>query len=263
MPRQRIVRPTGGITADDIRRLICLAHPDRHWLVLDEFPLEAGRRTVGTPRIDVFATKISNGGGCRPLTRIAYEIKVNRADFLAELRDPEKRRKAYAICDEYWFAVPEHLVEEHEVPPECGLMWAVPWLAGPGVVKSPRKLRPHRPSPGFMMDLARRAYQVGRRDGAATCAFERFDLLMELAYMLIQDIATAKQRKQAVLRLSRAIMEMQRLPEARALARIASGEEPTPLCFVQRTLQSGRCYKPNQDSRTVGVPRTNSRISEC
>jgi len=211
--------------------------------VLDEFPLEAGRRTVGTPRIDVLATQISTGGTRRPLTRIGYEIKVNRADFLSELRNPEKRHRAYAICDEYWFAVPEKLVAEHEVPPECGLVWAVPGLAGPCVIKGPRNLKPRCPSPLFMMDLARRAYQVGRRDGAATCAFERFDLLMELAYMLIQNLVTDKQRKMAVLRLSRAVTEMQRLPEARALARIASGEKPTSTFFVQRTLQSGRCEK--------------------
>ena len=33
------------------------------------------------------------------------------------------------------------------------------------------------------MDIVRRAYQVGRREGAQTSAFERFDMLMELAYV--------------------------------------------------------------------------------
>lgn len=156
-------------SVDDIRRMISIAHPDRHWLVLDEFPLEGGRRKTGTPRIDVLAIKTIKGGRCEPLTRIAYEIKVSRVDFLAELRNPEKRRKAYPVCDEYWFAVPEELVQEYEVPPECGLVWAVRGFAGPCVVKSARRLNPPRPSPFFMTDLARRAYQVGRRDGAATC----------------------------------------------------------------------------------------------
>jgi hypothetical protein len=228
-------------SVDDIRRLISIAHPDRHWLVLDEFPLEGGRRTIGTPRIDVLAIKTGQGGRHKPLTRIAFEIKVSRADFLSEQRNPEKRRKAYAICDEYWFAVPEKLVEKHEVPPECGLIWAVPWLAGPCVIKSARRLNSDRPSPFFMTDLARRAYQVGRRDGAATCAFERFDMLMEVAHMLVQNNATAKQRKSTVLKLSRAIMGMQRHAEGTALARIASGEEPTSTFFVHRALQSGRC----------------------
>jgi hypothetical protein len=116
------------------------------------------------------------------------------------------------------------------------------------VIKAAENLNPGPPSDAFMTDLARRAYQVGRRDGAATCAFERFDMLMELAYMFVQNTATARERKLAVLRLSSAITEMERHPEARALARIASGEKPTPLAFVHRALQSGRCGTTDNNS---------------
>lgn len=238
-PKGRFIKNV-GTEVDHIRQVISQAHPANEWLVLDEFPLEGGKRKTGTPRIDVLAIKTVGSGHCKPLIRVAYEIKVSRQDFLEELRNPKKRRKAYNVCDKYWFAVPEELVQKNEVPPECGLIWAVPGLGCPVQIKSARNLKPRRPSTFFMMDLARRAYQVGRRDGAATCAFERFDMLMDLAYMLIKNEATAKQRKAAVLTLSRAMAQMQRHPEARALARIASGGEPTAIWFVQRTLQSAR-----------------------
>ena len=221
-----------------IRQVISQAYPARDWLLLDEFPLDAGRRRAGTPRIDVLAIQMS-GRSDKPLARVAFEIKINRQDFADELRNPAKRRKAYNICDEYWFVVPENLVEKEEVPSECGLLWAIPGFVVPCMIKSARRLKPKPPSASFIMDLARRAYQVGLRDGAATCALERFDLVMQSSDMLIKNRATAGQRKEMVLRISRALREMQRHPEAKALAQIAAGKGCTAVWFVQRSLNSG------------------------
>jgi hypothetical protein len=162
-----------------------------------------------------------------PLTREAYEIKVDRRDFLNEINNPQKRLRAYAVCDNYWFAVPEKLVSADEVPPECGLMWISRHLTRPIIVKMPTNLNSDPPSPLFMMDVARRAYQIGRRDGAVTCAFERFDLLCTLAHLLIRNDATGEERKTAVQKLSRVLVAMQRHPEARELSRIANGRLPS------------------------------------
>lgn len=52
----------------------------------------------------------------------AYEIKVSRADFLKELREPIKRRAALRYSNMFWFATPEGLVRPEEIPVEAGLM---------------------------------------------------------------------------------------------------------------------------------------------
>ena len=89
-----------------------------------------------------------------------------------------------------------------------------------------------------MMDVARRAYQIGRRHGGATCALERFDLVCNLAHLLIKNQATPIERKLAVRTLSKALMAMQRHAEAKELSRIADGGDPTDFWSVPRTIQS-------------------------
>jgi hypothetical protein len=214
------------LIVDRIREVISapyLAYPNR-WMVLDEFPLEPGIRRKGTPRIDVLVVSC-NGHG--PIERIAYEIKTSRQDFFHELKHPEKRERVYAVCDHYWFAAPVDLVKPGEVPPECGLIEVFPNASAPLISKRPKTLKPDKISSEFMMDLARRAYQIGQRHGASICAFERFDMLTEMAHMLIRNKATAKERKTIVMQMARAIGRMQRGPEAEELARVACGEKPS------------------------------------
>jgi hypothetical protein len=228
------------IDANRIRQIIAVRHRPTDWLLLDEFPLEGGKRTLGTPRIDVLAVKLSNRVSYAPFSRIGFEIKVSRQDFLAELKNPEKRQRAYKICDEYWFVVPENLISVDEVPTECGLLSVVPGLAITCLEKMAKQLKPDPPTGFFMADLARRAYQVGQRDGAGTCAFERFDMLMNLAEMLIRNVASASERREAVNAMAGAIGKMQRRAEAQALREIAAGHESGAVWFAQRILQSGR-----------------------
>jgi hypothetical protein len=213
-----------------IREVISRAYPFRDWLVLDEFPLSGCIGSQGTPRIDILAIKVGNGGGYgMPLTREAFEIKVNRRDFLEEIKNTNKRRRAYAVCDAYWFAVPEGLVEADEVPRECGLMKVSRNSPVPCVAKTAPMLPTKPPSPFFMMDVARRAYQVGRR----------FDLVCNLVYLLMKKKVTKVERTQAVRALSTALASMQRRTEARELSRIAAGGEPLCRWFVAQTLESG------------------------
>lgn len=53
---------------------------------------------------------------------IAYEIKVSRSDFRAEIRNPMKRRPALRLSREFYFAAPAGLIQPEEIPPECGLV---------------------------------------------------------------------------------------------------------------------------------------------
>jgi len=49
---------------------------------------------------------------------ICYEIKVNRQDFLRD----EKWRKYLPNCNQFYFAAPEGIIRDGELPPEAGLM---------------------------------------------------------------------------------------------------------------------------------------------
>lgn len=71
-------------------------------------------------RIDVFAMRFWESG-IGPV-RVAYEIKVSRADFLSEVRNPEKRRLAMEISNEFFFATPKGLLNPKEIPSGCGLI---------------------------------------------------------------------------------------------------------------------------------------------
>jgi hypothetical protein len=54
--------------------------------------------------------------------RRAFEIKVTRADFLSEVRTPEKRTPAFGVSNRFFFVAPAGLIEPHEVPADCGLI---------------------------------------------------------------------------------------------------------------------------------------------
>jgi hypothetical protein len=54
---------------------------------------------------------------------IAYEIKVSYLDFRSEIKNPDKRKPAMKVCNQFYFAVPALLIDAEEVPDDCGLIW--------------------------------------------------------------------------------------------------------------------------------------------
>lgn len=78
-------------------------------------------RTWGVVRPDVYACypqlQTSN---CAPAI---HEVKVSRADFLADLAKPEKRTAYAALAEAVYYCCPEGLVAKTEVPDGIGLMY--------------------------------------------------------------------------------------------------------------------------------------------
>lgn len=99
-----------------------LLHASRsEWVFLRELRLGTGRRNSSLQRLDAFALN------CLPHTamkRICYEVKVSRADFLCEVRQPLKRRAGMRFSNEFYFVTPPGLVDLSEVPVDCGLIEA-------------------------------------------------------------------------------------------------------------------------------------------
>lgn len=77
-------------------------------------------RTWGVVRPDVFA--------CFPYMKarnaapVIYEVKVSRADFLADLAKPEKRAAYAVLAEAVYYCCPEGLIDKAEVPDGFGLL---------------------------------------------------------------------------------------------------------------------------------------------
>jgi DNA-binding MarR family transcriptional regulator len=86
------------------------------------------------------------------LEPIVHEIKVKRADLLADLRHEAKRAAYLQLCGECWYVLRQGIARPEEIPPECGVMLA----AGAGLeVARPAPKRAMTMPFGLWMALAR------------------------------------------------------------------------------------------------------------
>jgi hypothetical protein len=83
---------------------------------------------------------------------IVHEIKVQRADLLADLRRASKRQAYLELGGECWYVIKEGIAAADEVPAECGVLVAA---AGALVVARPAPKRPTRIGFSLWMALAR------------------------------------------------------------------------------------------------------------
>jgi len=71
-------------------------------------------------RPDVFSLAITlNQGKINP---VVHEVKVSRADFLADLAKPEKRGGYSRIAEQMYYAAPAGMISRSEVPDGIGLV---------------------------------------------------------------------------------------------------------------------------------------------
>lgn len=74
---------------------------------------------------------------------IVHEIKVRRADLLADLRQPRKREAYLALGSQCWYVLTPGLAQPEEIPATCGVL-----------VAQPQGLEVARPAPRRAMTLA-------------------------------------------------------------------------------------------------------------
>ncbi len=114
----------GEPTTADIVSAIRRVHvPNDRWSFFEELRLGTGYGRGVEQRIDAFAFGLwsKNWGS------MAYEVKVNRANLLKELKNPLKRRMALRYSNLFWFVTPQGLMKPEELPIEAGLM-EVHWV---------------------------------------------------------------------------------------------------------------------------------------
>ncbi len=73
-------------------------------------------------RPDVYSIRYTSVAAyARP---VIHEVKVRRADLLGDLKNPDKRAAYQALSSEFFYVMPEGLATVHEIPDECGVLFA-------------------------------------------------------------------------------------------------------------------------------------------
>ena len=91
------------------------------WLFFRELRVGTSRHNGERQRLDAFAL---NTLPHTAMKRVCYEVKTSRSDFLAELKQPIKRRIGMRYSNEFYFVTPACLVKPSEIPSDCGLVEA-------------------------------------------------------------------------------------------------------------------------------------------
>lgn len=117
----------------------------------------------GNPRIaDFIAQDCHSGQG---LHLIGHEVKVSRADWLAELRSPTKAEAIKRYCDRWFLVVPDKSIVHDDLPADWGLMV----IGKDGRLRVSRRapaLDPEPTPPTFRAALLRAAAKTNARRGS-------------------------------------------------------------------------------------------------
>jgi hypothetical protein len=96
-------------------------HLDDDWQPGDLLPWQ--RPENKDRRIDLLLLRTPRKEGLGGVERLAIEVKVTRADFLSDVRTPEKQAPWRELAHRHAYAVPAGLVQPHEVPAGSGLLY--------------------------------------------------------------------------------------------------------------------------------------------
>lgn len=129
-------------------------HPGPEWAHFVELGTATG--AVRNRLIDFYAFNLYPS---KRHLKIAYEIKVSRADFALELSNPVKREPAEALADECYFVVPSGLIRPDETPEGWGLVEVV--ANGLRVVKRAQQRNVASLPIAFVASIARRSTDSG------------------------------------------------------------------------------------------------------
>lgn len=105
-------------TEERVLGLLSEKHDDREWAFFSH--LRNGTGLLSDDRtFDAYAI---NTWPSKKHLRIAYEVKVSKADFMREVNSPYKRASAMDASNQYYFVAPRGMLEAREIPENCGLI---------------------------------------------------------------------------------------------------------------------------------------------
>lgn len=128
-------------------------HPLPEWIFIPELST-----TTGGPKriIDAYAMNCWRMNG---YLRIAYEIKLTRADFKKEIEQPTKREPAMRLSNQFYFVCPPDVIWPGEVPVNCGLIY-VNGDVGWEIIKKAYKRDAPDPNIAFMASALRKMLRM-------------------------------------------------------------------------------------------------------
>ena len=94
-------------------------YPRSQWVVFDKLKMGKGYRCGGNRFIDLFAF---NKYPSKNFERVAYEIKLSRADFIRELRNIDKARWPIYFANQFYYVAPLGVIPKDKIPSPCGLI---------------------------------------------------------------------------------------------------------------------------------------------
>lgn len=141
-----------------IRKALRAQYPLPQYAVLYEVASGMGKTFGGYADAMVMGLFPSRG-----LDIHGFEIKVSRADWLRELKKPDKAERVASYCDYFWLVIQEEgIAKVDEVPSPWGL-YALDGKALK-VLKRPKKLRAMVPDRAFIGSMLRRANEMAERE---------------------------------------------------------------------------------------------------
>lgn len=136
------------MNAKTITELLKIKHEGSQWARFVELNQGTGGR-MGR-RIDFYAMNVWPSNSYH---RVAYEIKLTRADFANEINDPTKREFAEKVANECYFVAPAGMIQPDELPEWWGLYEVVKNGLRRKVIAKQRKIED--PPLAFVASLAR------------------------------------------------------------------------------------------------------------
>jgi len=184
-------------TAAQVRTALMGRYRAPEWAIFFEVPDSTG--ASASRSADAIAMSLYPSRGLR---MHGFEIKVSRADWLHELKQPEKSVALQRYCDHWWIVTPADIVKEGELPPTWGHLI----LKGNGfncVAKAPTLDRDPW-SPGFIAAMLRRAHEARERairEGVDTAMVtERAAITAEVEKRVARQVETSRSMNEQAVR---------------------------------------------------------------
>lgn len=105
-------------TASDLRGMLRKRYPSPRWALFEEVNNRAGFSR--TRACDAIGMSVWPSDG---LELHGFEIKCSRADWLNELRDPDKSATFRRYCDRWWLVASSRKVVDNDLPSGWGMLW--------------------------------------------------------------------------------------------------------------------------------------------
>lgn len=140
------------VSTSAVRDMLRARYAEPEWAFMEEVAPKTGG---GTRYADGVAVNLWSSRGHAVH---GFEIKVSRADWLRELKDPSKAEPVFRYCDHWFIVAPKGVVRDGELPPTWGLLE----VRGGGLVaaKAAPKLDAQPLTRAFFASLMRRGFEL-------------------------------------------------------------------------------------------------------